>query len=220
MDDADVQKARKFNPPELVLIHQAYVARVGAGRKCGADWLQSEMLERREATYTRTRLHELAKKFAAGRMPQDVCDSQGKGSGRPHAKLTDDIAGEIVKEITADRSNAGGNSLRELAKRHKLSKTTAARAVKKTMFKVAKKVKVPRTSTKLRQKRAEACKEFARMKQQGSVSATNLFFSDECFFPTHPTRRNAQNHRACVSEGDSKDEAAVLKQAPVPQRSA
>ena len=56
MDDADVMKACKFNLPELAPIHQAYVARVGADRKCGEDWLQSEMLGRREATEKRTRL--------------------------------------------------------------------------------------------------------------------------------------------------------------------
>ena len=83
------------------------------------------------------------------------------------------MATKVTSEIHANRSN-GGNSLRSLAARHKVCKTTMAKVLKATKFKLRKKTVVPRTSTKTKQEHADCCRKFLQMRESGEIDADSL----------------------------------------------
>ena len=164
----------KLTPGELFATHQAYEVRVAAGRKCGADYLISEMTKVIGRTYTRALMQDLIKKFATGATPEQIRDSYGAGRGRK-TKATPVLVTKIETDIAAKRDNAA-NSQRGLAKRRNTSKYTVGQALKNGKYTVQKRTTLPRTSGETKETRVTGRRKFPEMRDAGE------FLSEESYF--------------------------------------
>ena len=197
-----VARAKGLPLGDRHIVRQIYPARAAGGRKCGADYAVAILKEKCGRDCARTRMEMLLKKYASGPTPEQVFARYGKGKGRKCSKATDVLSEKILADIRAKRDNAD-NSLRCLAKRHKVAKTTVREVLKKSKSNVQKKTTAPGTSAGTRKSRAEFRRKFWDMRAAGELSPGTLFSPDESWFEIDPKNFNAQNRRVYIREDDS-----------------
>ena len=112
------------------------------------------------------------------------------------------VAEKVKKTLAEDEPNAN-HSLRKIAKRESISRSTAQRILRKDLgVKSVRKIKGQRLSQKRKVSRLARCikiKELInRKKGAGKINSNNLFFSDEKIFRILETSGGTQNNRLWI----------------------